>query len=227
VPYIRSPIVMSWRRSPFEGLMEHARLVKECLEPLRKAVESYLAGNTEEYEKYKNEVLEREHQADIVKSRVRNHLPKAIFMPVDKGTFLMLLREEDAILDYAEDVVVWLGMRKTPVPEDLQRDILDYLAIVEDTVKSFESAMSHMGDLLESSFSEKERKKIKEGIKRVHEKEYQADMVSYDLSKKIFTMEENLGAMGVYHILKTVNLMDQIANHAENAADRLRALIAK
>jgi len=227
VPYIRSPIVMSWRRSPFEGLMEHARLVRECLGPLRKAVESYLAGDMEEYEKYKKEVLEREHQADIVKSRVRNHLPKAVFMPVDKGTFLMLLREEDAILDYAEDVVVWLGMRKTPVPEDLKKEILDYLAIVEDTVKSFENAMSHLGDLLESSFSEKERKKIKEGIKQVHEKEYQADVASYNLSKKIFTMEETLGAMGVYHILKTVNLMDQIANHAENAADRLRALIAK
>ena len=225
--YIRTPLATSWRRSPFEGLMEHAHLVRECMVPLREAVEAYKAGDMERYETAARGVMEKEHEADIIKSRVRNNLPKAVFMPVDKSTFLMLLREEDAILDYAEDVVVWLGMRKTVIPDDLKKSVMEFFGEVEATVKAYEEGMAHISDLVKSSFSKKEGERVKEHIKDVHEREYRADKLNHALSKEIFSREEELGPVGVYHLLKAVNLMDQIANHAENAVDRLRAMISR
>ena len=225
--YIRAPLATSWRKSPFEGLMEHAHLVRECMVPLREAVQAYMEGDMERYAAASKKVSEKEHEADLIKSRVRNNLPKAVFMPVDKSTFLMLLREEDAILDYAEDVVVWLGMRNTRTPEDLKKDVLAFFDEVETTVRTYEEAMAHLSDLVKSSFSKKEVERVKEHIKEVHEHEYHADKLNHRLSKKIFAMEDALGPVGVYHLLKTINLMDQIANHAENAVDRLRAMVAR
>ena len=81
--------------------------------------------------------------------------------------------------------------------------------------------------MVESSFSKKEVVIAKEAIHNVHKYEYEADKLNHALSKKVFQSEAELGAMGVFHMLKALNLLDQIADHAENAADRFRAMIAQ
>jgi len=146
---------------------------------------------------------------------------------VDKSTFLMLLREEDAILDHAEDLVVWLGMRDTCVPPGLKDDFMEFLSKVELTLEAYEKAIGRMNSLVESSFAKKEINIVREHIHEVHKYEFEADQVNHRLSKKVFQSENELGPVGVMHLLKALNLMDQIANHAENAADRLRVMIAQ
>ncbi|MCK4717342.1 MAG: TIGR00153 family protein [Thermoplasmata archaeon] len=225
--YMRTPLASSMRRSPFNGLIAHAALVKKCAQPLRKAVEAYMAGDMETYREEAKRVMEIEGQADRIKNKIRKSLPKSIFMPVDKSTFLMLLREEDKILDYAEDVVVWLGMRETSLPPDIKKDFLALLTQIERTVSAYEAAAGRMGALVLSSFSKRETNHVIEHIHEVHRYEYEADQLNHRLSKKVFQAEDALGAMGVFHILKAINLLDQIADHAENAADRLRAMIAR
>ena len=225
--YFRSPVAASWRKSPFVGLLQHATLVRECGEPLRRALEAYISGDKETFDKNTKIVLELEGKADQVKMNIRKNIPRAVFLPVDKPTFLMLLREEDAILDHAEDLVVWLGMRDTKIPEGLKEDFLEFLSKVELTLEAYEKAIGRMDALVESSFSKKEITRVREHIHEVHKYEFEADQVNHRLSKKVFQAEETLGPVGVMHLLKALNLLDKIANHAENAADRLRVLIAQ
>ena len=47
------------------------------------------------------------------------------------------------------------------------------------------------------------------------------------MNKGIYDLEKKLDPMDVYHLLKIADWVDDIADHAENVADWLRAMIAK
>ena len=49
----------------------------------------------------------------------------------------------------------------------------------------------------------------------------------YEVEKGIYNLEKKLDPMDVYHLLKIADWVDDIADHAENVADWLRAMIAK
>ena len=43
------------------------------------------------------QISKQEHEADIIKNEIRNHLPKSIFLPVSRSDTLSFLKEQDAI----------------------------------------------------------------------------------------------------------------------------------
>ena len=67
---------------------------------------------------------------------------------------------------------------------------------------------------------------LRQMIHHIHRKEWEADQIEAKLSKELFNIKD-LDPVSVIHLLKIVDRMDQIANHAENAGDWLRAMLAK
>ena len=226
--HFRAPVQNTFRRkSPFNQLLEHMGKVRECIDLLGDGIIRYYTGDYKDFSKISEKVSKLEHEADLIKGNLRNHLPSTLFMPVDKGKFLWALREQDAILDHAENLAHMLDMRHTKIPKKLQPLFIDHAKLVMKTVKAMEDAVSNIRDLVESSFVKREREQTKEFIYKVHEWEYQADKKKYDLTKGIYDLEKRLDPMDVYHLLKIADWVDDIADHAENVADWLRAMIAK
>lgn len=226
--HFRAPVQDTFRRkSPFNQLLEHMGKVRECIDLLGNGIIRYYTGDYKNFSETAKKVSKLEHEADLIKGNLRNHLPSTLFMPVDKGKFLWALREQDAILDHAENLAVMLDMRHTKIPKKLQPFFIDHTKIVMKTVKAMEKAVSNIRDLVETSFVKREREQTKKYIHRVHELEYEADKKKYELTKEIYGMEKKLDPMDVYHLLKIADWVDDIADHAENVADWLRAMIAK
>ena len=226
--HFRAPVQETFRRkSPFNQLLEHMEKVRECIDLLGDGIIRYYKGDYKDFSEISKKVSKIEHEADLIKGNLRNHLPSSLFMPVDKGKFLWALREQDAILDHAENLAHMLDMRHTKIPKELQPVFIDHAKLVVKTVKAMEDAVSNIRDLVESSFVKREREQTKQYIYKVHEMEYKADKKKYDLTKGIYSMEKKLDPMDVYHLLKIADWVDDIADHAENVADWLRAMIAK
>ena len=226
--HFRAPVQDTFRRkSPFNQLLEHMGKVRECIDLLEGGVIKYYKGDYKDFSELSKKVSKIEHEADLIKGNLRNHLPNSLFMPVDKGKFLWALREQDAILDHAENLAHMLDMRHTKIPKELQPIFIDHAKLVVKTVKAMEDAVSNIRDLVESSFVKREREQTKQYIYKVHEMEYKADKKKYDLTKGIYSVEKKLDPMDVYHLLKIADWVDDIADHAENVADWLRAMIAK
>ena len=223
----RVPAAATLRKSPFEGLYLHSEKVRECITTLDEALRAYCKGDYDKFMVLSKKVGELEGEADKIKGNTRNHLPRFIFMPVDKADFLMLLREEDKILDYAEDTAIWLDFRRTPIPDSIKEDFMAHADKVMECVEVLQKAMQNLRDLLETSFSKKEREQTKKLIREIHRKEYEADLLERELTKKIFALESELDPVSIFHLVKVVDIIAQIANHAENAGDRIRAMIAK
>ena len=226
--HFRAPVKDVYRRkTPFTQLLEHMGKVRKCIALLGDGLIKYYKGDYENFSETTKKVSRIEHEADIIKSNLRNHLPSSLFMPVDKGKFLWALREQDAILDHAENLANMLNMRHTKIPDPLKNVFIEHAKLVIKTVTAMQDAVNNIKNLVETSFVRREREQTKEYIYKVHEYEYKADKKKYQLTKGIYELEKKLDPMDVYHLLKIADWVDDIADHAENVADWLRAMIAK
>jgi len=226
--HFRAPVADTFRRkSPFGQLLEHMEKVRECTDILGEGLIKYFKGDYKGFSDLAKKVSEIEHEADDIKRNLRNHLPTSLFMPVDKGKFMWALREQDKILDHAENLVKMLDMRRTKIPKELQEVFISHVKLVMKTVDAMQDAVGNIKDLVDTSFVKREREQTKKYIYKVHELEWKADQKKYALTQGIYNLEKKLDPMDVYHLLKIADWVDDIADHAENVSDWLRAMIAK
>jgi len=226
--HFRVPIVDTYRRkTPFRQLYDHMNVVKKGIDSLGEGLIHYYKGNYEGFSKLAEKIGKYEHEADVIKSNLRNHLPNSLFMPVDKGKFLRALREQDAILDHANNLARMLDMRHTKIPKSLQKGFIEHMESSLKTVEAMEKAVGNIMDLVETSFVKRERDQTKEYIHEVQRLEQETDEIKYRITKAIYEMERKLKPMDTYHLLKIVDWVDDIADHAENVTDWLRAMIAR
>lgn len=224
--HARTPIVQTLRKSPFQGLQEHFKIVHTGIHALINTVKCYLNEDYTNFKKYAEKVYKCEQDGDWIKGNIRNHLPKFIFIPIDKGDFLMLLKETDGILDSAEDIAVLMDMRKTKVPKEIKKDLQAVMKKAIITVETLSRAMDMLKIMLEVSFGGKPREDIKKVIHKVHKLEHDSDVLEKKISKELFNNKE-LDPISIVHLLKIIDRIGCIADHAENAADKIRAMVAK
>ena len=225
--HFRTPVLDTFRKkSPFEQLLKHMGKVNECVDVLGDGLLRYYKGDYKSFSEVAENVSTLEYEADLIKSNLRNHLPNSLFLPVDKGKFMWALREQDKILDHAENLAKMLDMRHTKIPKELQEVFIEHAKLVVKTVKAMEDAVENIQDLVETGFVKREREQTKEFVHKVHEYEWKADQKKYEMTKGIYKLEKKLDPMDMYHLLKIADWVDDIADHAENVADWLRAMIA-
>ncbi len=222
---MRTALLNLFRQSPFEGLKKHAQLIREVSPVFRKAFKAYLEDNFTDFEICHNKVTIIEDQGDRIKRNIRGHLPRGILLPMDKFKLLWYLREQDKVLDAAQDSLHWLSYRKTKIPESICDDLLfmvDKITQVQESILPLvESA-----DLYFQSFSEKQRTQVKMEIRAIRELEFQSDQVERSLLSEILSHPFD-NATSAYHLSELVRLMGDVSNHAENAGDMMRAMIAR
>ncbi len=212
-------------KSPFEPLYQHMMKVKECVDLVRPLMDAFLNGEEKKLKEMAAKIFKAEHDADMVKKDIRNNLPKSIFLPVARGDLLSFLKEQDNIADSAEDLAVLLTMRKTAVPEELKPELKDF---VEKVIETYEVAMtvsSEIKVLAETSFGGVEARKVMDLIENLKLKEWEADKAQMEAAKKMFSIEKKLDPVSVMMWMHIFNELGTLANHAENAGDRMSMML--
>ncbi len=219
----RSSLEDALFESPFDGMKEHSKIIKKAINEFKKGVHYYSEGKFEKSEECFGKVTELEHEADQIKVHIRENLPRFIFMPITRDDFLTLLKEADAILDYAEDVSVLLPMREEKIPEIVREDFKEFSIKIFESVEQFEEMMNIFSELLESSFSKKSKEKARKLQQELSEREYEADKIEKRISKLLFNYDQE--PLTAVHLLKVVDRMDSIADHAENVGDMIDSIL--
>jgi len=75
------------------------------------------------------------------------------------------------------------------------------------------------------SYSEKQRKIIKDIVHTMRRQEHDADKVEDAIKEKLLNMQ--IEAITVFHMIRLAETIGSIADHAENAGDMVRAMIAR
>jgi predicted phosphate transport protein (TIGR00153 family) len=222
---MRLPFLSMFMTSPFEGLQEHAQKVKECAWEFQQAIECYVSKQCQTFEELRQQVITLESEADAIKRRIRGHLPIGTLMPVSKFQLFRYLREQDGVLDAVEDVLDWISYRPEPgLPPQLEKD---FFLLVDAVVEPIEelSKMVSEARIYFQSYNETQRVKVKDIIRNLRRQEHDADNLEDTLKSKLFNMD--IDAVSIFHLIRLVEYVGSIADHAENAGDMMRAMLAK
>jgi predicted phosphate transport protein (TIGR00153 family) len=145
-------------------------------------------------------------------------------MPVDKFEFFDYLREQDKVLDEVEEAMFWLSFRPRGIPDEVASDIHHLVEAVIPPIERLSDLVALAVDYFRSN-SDEQRTKMKSVIRDIRQYEREADLLERELKFKIFGSIKD--ALVVFHLIRLVEIVADIADHAQNASDRMRAMIAK
>jgi predicted phosphate transport protein (TIGR00153 family) len=222
---MRVPIFKMFMTSPFEGLQEHAEKVKECAWAFQQAMECHFSPKCNTFEEFRQEIIQIESQADAIKRRIRGHIPKETMMPISNFLLFRYLREQDGVLDAVEDTLDWISYRSTKkIPPELNKDFALLVDSVIDPIEMLSTMVAEARKYFKT-YSEDQRVKVKDIIRKLRQQEHEADRFEDIIKQKVFNMEAD--AVTVFHLVRLAEIIGSIADHAQNAGDMMRAMLSK
>lgn len=212
-------------KSPFAPLQSHMNKVANCVEKLSLIVESLANPKPDEIEKFVAALCSLEHEADLTKNDIRNHLPRSLFLPIDRGQFLEILAIQDSIADKAEDIGILLTLRPLASFKNFKPELL---ALFQKSALVFWDAkhiIEEIDELLESSFGGIEAEKVKEMVEQTAYKEYEVDLMQRAMMKQLFASGDSLSAPDFYLWHKVIEEVSALSNLSEKLANRIRMVL--
>jgi predicted phosphate transport protein (TIGR00153 family) len=213
--------------SPFVGLQEHAKKVHECVELLRPLTDALLAENYDKIEELHNLMSKTEHEADQIKTGLRDRISSMYLLSVGRLELSQFLAYLDDVADTAEDFAVLLLLRKTKVPEELRTDFVAYV----DQVISVSEQLMHLTDklstLAEAAFGGEEARDMLKAIEEIGQEEWKADRLERRFARHFYSMEDRIDPVTIMFLDKYCKTLGRVSNNAEKTAKYLRLIIRK
>lgn len=215
-------ILSLFGKSPFGSLQKHMEQVSACIGLLTELFESLANKNYAKADELGKKISEYEQEADLTKNDLRTHLPKSLYMPVDRSQLLEILTMQDRIADRARDVGLLVNIKPLELSESFKDDFLVYLDKTINTFNSVKKIMMELHELLESSFGGFEAEKVNSMIHQVYECHQEAELALRPLNKKLFAMEDSFSYGTFYLWQKIIDNLEAIADFSEMLANRMR-----
>ncbi|MCB1075358.1 MAG: TIGR00153 family protein [Simkania sp.] len=210
-------------KSPFLPLQSHMKKVSLCIKQLTEIFEKLPTSQAEEIEKLVIDLSSLEHEADLTKNDIRNHLPRSLFLPIDRGQFLEILSIQDSISDQAEDIGHLLILH--PLEPKLYENLH---SLYKKNIEAFwdtRTIMKELNELVESSFGGMEAEKVKTFIERTSYIEYEADKMMHQLMKEFFAQSEKVSTPVFYLYIRLIEEINKISHISEKLANRIGMIL--
>jgi len=213
-------------KSPFGPLQHHMEKVVECAEATIPLFEYLVAGDTSALAEQARRVAELESEADQIKNELRGHLPKRLFLPVDRRDLLEILDLQDSVADVAEDIGDLFTARAFEVPEEMTQPLLSFVSRSVDAARAGQKVMGRLDELVEVGFSGPEVQRALDLIDEVLAIEDEADHLELEVSRILFRHEDEMSAVSVILWLRIFDHIGDLADYPKKVCNRLRLLIA-
>ena len=219
-------IISIFAKSPFKPIRDHMDKVVESVIPLNDFFEALFQEDFSKVEKIQQQVIKAEKEADLIKNEIRNHLPRNIFMPINRRDLLEMLDMQDSIADVAQDIVVLLNIRRMSLTKELGQDVIKFVKKSQDVCYLARGLNQEFEDVIESGFGRLEIKKLLEMIENVSIAETEADNLEEALFQRLYEVEEKMNSVDVIFWYKIFELIGDIADFSKKTGNRLRLMIA-
>ena len=213
-------------KSPFKPLRDHMDKVIESIALLKEFFEALHEQNYAKVEEIQQQISVAEEGADSIKNDVRNHLPRNIFMPINRRDLLEMLDMQDTIADVAQDIANLLNLRRMCLPEELCQDVIQFVEKAQSVCYLAQGLSREFGDVLESGFGRHEIKKLMEMIEQVSIAETEADDLEDELVRKMFEVEDKMKPVDVVFWYEVFEWIGDLADYSKKTGSRLRLMIA-
>ena len=212
-------------KSPFAPLQTHMNKVASCVEKLTRIFEALCNEEPEKIDHFVEDLSQLEHEADLTKNDIRNHLPKSLFMPIDRSHFLEILALQDSIADTTEDVGITLTLRSLDGYEKFEEALSSFFLKCARVFWDAKRIIEEIDELLESAFGGIEAEKVKTMVEETALKEHIAQKEKRTLLKVLYQEGDKLSAPAFHHWLRLVEEVGMISKLSEKLANRIRMVL--
>lgn len=212
-------------KSPFAPLQAHMQKVSDCIDLLPDLFAGLESFDLKHIEETSKKISDLEHEADLAKNDIRNHLPKSIFLPIDRGALLEILSLQDSLADQAEDIAITVTIKKLENYPQLKEDFTLFYAKNLDSFYKVKEVILEIEALLETSFGGVEAQKTKEFIDQVAFLEHEVDRLQYKIIKKLYKLADSMPYTDFHLWMKLLKEVGSISNLSEKLANRVRMIL--
>ncbi len=214
-------------KSPISPLQQHMASVHSCISELSGFMVAIHAQDWDSAEQIKSTIGTREGEADVLKKKLRLSLPSTFMMPFSRRDLLDLLLIQDSIANIAKDVSGLMINRKMTLPDVIFEDIIELTKVCIQTSAMALKAINELDELLETAFSNRERKVVNSIIQDINTLESQSDKIQHEIRTKLFPLEADLPPVDVMFYYRAVEWLGELADAAQKVGSRLEVLLAK
>ena len=222
-----SPFASLFGRSPFKPMQEHMRTVKRCAAQVTKLFQALCDGDQEKVEEIKDRIFELENEADAIKNELRAHLPKSLFMPVDRRDLLEVLDIQDNIADTAQDIAGLLVERKMEVMDGMREPLLNLVRRCVDACNQAARIIEQLDELVQTGFRGPDSDSVIEMVDQLNKIETDTDQMGLELTRSLFAHEDDMKPVSVVFWYDLIAMIGDLADNSEKVGNRLRLLLAR
>lgn len=223
----RHPLLSIFGSSPVKPLQQHMVKVMEAVTPLNALVEAVLSHDLDRVEQIQEEIARHEDEADDLKHELRLHLPRSLFMPVERRDVLEVLNTQDRIANRAKDIAGLIRGRRMTLPESITEDFAKFVARGVDACNQAHKIIDELDELVETGFSGVEVDKVQEMIKELDRIEKDTDLIQVRIRAKLFEIENDLPPVEVMFLYRIIDWTGDLGDRAQRVGSRLQVMLAK
>jgi predicted phosphate transport protein (TIGR00153 family) len=222
-----SPILSLFGHSPIKPLQNHMHTVVQCVELLTPFFQAVIKEDWEAVEANYNSIAEFEGQADDQKQDIRLHLPKSLFMPINRSDLIQLLSKQDKICNTAKDIAGIMLGRKQIIPKKIATDMTAYIKSAVSVAVEAKVVIDELDELIGSGFGGREIDRINRCITKLEKAEDKNDKRQITLRAKLHEIETELPPLDAMFMYKTIEAIGNLADRAQSAGEQIQVIIAR
>jgi len=223
----KNPIANLFGSSPFKPMQAHMRIVKECVLEVPALFEALISGDQDSLKAQQEKIYAKEEEADVLVNDLCIHLPRSLFMAVDRRDLLELLQKQDNIADTAQDIAGLMMERDMSMPEEMSELLQALVQRCVDACLHASMIIERIDELIESGFRGREATSVEKLVEELGLIEDETDQMGMDLARLLFTNEDKMKPVSVMFSYQLIQWIGDLADHAEDVGNHMRLLIAK
>jgi len=221
-----NPIGSLFGRNPFTSLQQHMRLVVQCSDEVPNLFTALAKQDENAIKEVKDKIFALEHEADEVLRELKRHLPRSLFLPVNRRDLLEVLDTQDAIANVAQDIASLLYERPMTIPASMTDSLAAYVTACVKTSHEAAGVIEQLDELLETGFSGREASQVETMISELNLSESFTDELGIKLKRLLFEHEDEMKAVSVMFWYQLIDWIGDLADYGEKTGNLLRLLIA-
>ncbi len=222
-----NPILSLFGHSPIKPLQNHMHTVLQCVELLVPFFQAVIKEDWEAVEATYHSIALFEVQADDPQQDIRLHLPKSLFMPINRSDLIQLLSKQDKICNTAKDIAGIMLGRKQVVPKKIATDMTAYVKSAVAVAVEAKVVIDELDELIGSGFGGREIDRINRCITKLEKAEDKNDKRQITLRAKLHEIEAELPPVDAMFMYNTIEAIGNLADHDQCPGEQIQVIIAR
>lgn len=228
-----NPIAALFGRSPFGPTQEHMRLVQSAIAQLPALVEALGRADASGITSVQDAIRAPVTQAGALARDIRLHLPRSLFMPVDRRDLLELLDRQERIGHEVRAIADLPLQHAGGLATELRTALLKLTQTATETCQQATAIVDELDELIETGFRGPEATRVETMIQTLDRLAGETDAQVPALALELFAPSDDvdqgdalpLATRQLTHQL--VRALGALANRAARIGDHLLPLIAR